>query len=144
MKPFTYKEMLMLDRMSGLSVDPSGQYAVFNVRATDMEANKGVTTLWLKDLSKPAVPEVKLGISEGGASGATWSSDGKTIYFLSSRGEGETSRDCGRPTWQEQPPHKWSAVAIGSGSYRITPMVEGWCFGSRFSRNARATKLPAR
>ena len=92
MEPFTYQKMLMLDRISGLSVDPSGHYAVFNVRATDMEANKGVTTLWLKDLTKPAVPEVKLGVSEGGASSAAWSPDGKTIYFLSSRGEGETSQ----------------------------------------------------
>ena len=37
--PFTYMDMLMLDRISELSVDPTGHYALFNVRSTDMEAN---------------------------------------------------------------------------------------------------------
>ena len=65
--PFTYTDMLMLDRISGLAVDPAGHYAVFNVRSTDMANNKGVSKLWLKDLTKPAEPEVQLGVSEGGA-----------------------------------------------------------------------------
>ncbi len=84
--PFTYKDMISLDRLSGLNVDAGGHYAVFQVRATDLAKNKGVTTLWLKDLSKPAAPEVKLAASEGGASDAQFAPDGKTIYFLSSRG----------------------------------------------------------
>ncbi|EGF90881.1 prolyl oligopeptidase family protein [Asticcacaulis biprosthecium C19] len=84
-EPFTYKDMLMLDRLSGLQVDSSGTYAVFQVRATDMEKNKGVTSLWIKDLSAPATAERKLAISEGGASNPQWSADGKTLYFVSSR-----------------------------------------------------------
>ncbi|HRA15770.1 MAG TPA: S9 family peptidase [Flavobacteriales bacterium] len=127
MTPFTYKEMLMLDRMSGLSVDPSGHFAVFNVRATDMEANKGVSTLWLKDLTKPAVPEVKLTVSEGGASGATWSPDGKTIYFLSSRGEGGSSQ-----LWKTDVNGATSTqvtrLPLDIGSYRITPDGKGLVF----------------
>jgi hypothetical protein len=37
--------MLMLDRISGLAVDPAGTKALFNVRATDMEKNRGVSSL---------------------------------------------------------------------------------------------------
>lgn len=127
MKPFTYQDMLMMDRISGLSVDPSGHYAVFNVRATDMEANKGVTTLWLKDLTKPAAPEVKLAVSEGGANNAQWSPDGQTLYFLSSRGAAETTQ-------------LWKTDATGATAtqvtrqpldiqaYRITPDGKGLVF----------------
>ncbi|MGN6424441.1 MAG: dipeptidyl-peptidase 5 [Asticcacaulis sp.] len=84
--PFTYKEMVGLDRINGMKVDPSGRYVVIDARATDVQANKGVTSLWLKDLKTPDAPEVKLAASDGGAGDAQWSPDGKTIYFLSSRG----------------------------------------------------------
>ena len=123
-KPFTYADMLLLDRIGELSVDPSGHYAVFNVRATDMEKNKGVQSLWLKDLSKPAMPELKLGVSEGGATDAQWGPDGATIYFLSSRGEGRTSQ-----VWKtdvagakaEQVTH----LALDVGAFRIIPDGKG-------------------
>ena len=45
--PFTYQDLLMLDRIGGLAVDPAGTTALFNVRATDMEKNRGVSTLWM-------------------------------------------------------------------------------------------------
>lgn len=83
--PFTYQDMLLLDRISGLSVDPLGTRALFNVRATDMAKNKGVSSLWSKDLSKPTTPEVRLSISDSGAVGAVWGANGKHIYFLSAR-----------------------------------------------------------
>lgn len=38
--PFTYQDMLMLDRISGLSVDAAGKRILFNVRATDMERTR--------------------------------------------------------------------------------------------------------
>ena len=84
--PFTYKEMVTLDRINGMKVDPGGRYVVIDARATDVADNKGVTSLWLKDLSAPDAPEVKLAAGDGGASDAQWSPDGRTIYFLSSRG----------------------------------------------------------
>ena len=83
--PFTYKDLVSLDRISGLSVDGTGRYAVFQVRATDLDKNKGVSAIWLKDLSKPATPEIKLAASEGGAASPKFSADGNTIYFLSAR-----------------------------------------------------------
>ncbi|MCC6401316.1 MAG: S9 family peptidase, partial [Flavobacteriales bacterium] len=57
---FTYSDMLMLDRISGLAVDPAGTTALFTVRATDMEKNRGVSTLWMKDLVDLKKPEVKV------------------------------------------------------------------------------------
>lgn len=122
--PFTYQDMLMLDRIGGLSVDPSGHYALFNVRATDMEKNKGVSTLWMKDLSQPATPEVKLGVSDGGASDAQWAPDGQGFYFLSSRGEGGITQvwktDVSGATAEQV-----TRLPLDVGAYRITPDGKG-------------------
>lgn len=122
--PFTYRDMLLLDRISGLSVDASGHYALFNVRSTDMAKNKGVSTLWLKDLSNPAAPEVKLGVSEGGASDAQWAPDGQRFYFLSARGEGGVTQ-----VWRSDisgaKAEQVTRLPLDVGSYRITPDGKG-------------------
>ena len=122
--PFTYQDMLMLDRIGGVAVDPTGHYAAFNVRATDMENNKGVSTFWLKDLMKPAVPEVKLGVSEGGAFDASWSQDGKQLYFLSGRGEGGTTQ-----LWKTDvsgaKAKQVTRLPLDIAAYRITPDGKG-------------------
>ena len=122
-EPFTYQDMLMLDRISGLSVDATGGYALFNVRATDMEKNKGVSSTWLKNLSAPTEPEVRLPLSDGGMSDAQWGPDGKTIYFLSAREGGvnqlwKTDHD-GRVAEQV------TRLPLDVGAYRITPDGKG-------------------
>jgi acylaminoacyl-peptidase len=127
MKPFTYQDMLLLDRISGLDVSNDGNSAVFNVRATDMANNKGVSSLWLKDLTKPAVPEVKLAISEGGASDAQFSADGKTLYFLSSRGSDGINQ-----LWKSDTKGEMAAqvtsLPLDIQAYRITPDGKGVVF----------------
>jgi acylaminoacyl-peptidase len=105
--PFTYPDMLMLDRISGLAVDPAGTTALFNVRATDMEKNRGVSTLWMKDLVDPKKPEAKVPAGEGGASDVQWAADGSGFYFLSGRGEVGTTQ-------------VWKADAKGTNATQLT------------------------
>ncbi len=105
--PFTYQDMLMLDRISGLAVDPAGTAALFNVRATDMEQNRGVNSLWMKDLKDLTKPEVKLPAGEGGAHDVQWAADGSGFYFLSGRGEGGTTQ-------------VWKADAQGASASQVT------------------------
>ncbi|HEY3814293.1 MAG TPA: S9 family peptidase [Caulobacteraceae bacterium] len=77
----TAKEMLSLDRLSGLKVSPDGHWALYDVRSTDWDANKGVHALWIVDTDGKTAPR-RLGVSDKGVSDAQWSADGKTIYFL--------------------------------------------------------------
>ena len=105
--PFTYSDMLMLDRISGLAVDPTGATALFSVRATDMEKNRGVSTLWMKDLVDPKKPEAKVPAGEGGASDVQWAADGSGFYFLSGRGEVGTTQ-------------VWKADAKGTNATQVT------------------------
>lgn len=125
--PFSYTDMLMLDRLGDLSVDPTSHYAVFSVRATDMERNKGVRSLWLKDLTQPNLRETRFGFSDGGASDPQWSPDGKTIYFLSARGKEKTTQ-----LWKtdiaEKMVEQVTHLPLEIGAYRITPDGQGVVF----------------
>ncbi|WP_298163582.1 S9 family peptidase [Brevundimonas sp.] len=82
-RAFTYTDMLNANRLSDPRVSPDGRYVVYNVRATDMEANRGVSSLMIQDLNGQGEPR-RLAISDGGANTARWGSDG-ALYFLSGR-----------------------------------------------------------
>ena len=118
--PFTYPDMLMLDRISGLSVDRSGTMALFAVRATDMEKNRGVRSVWLKHLNEPAAPEVRLAVSDSGANAAQWGPDGKTIYFLSGRG-GSATTQLWKTDTDGRTAQQLTRLALNIDAYRITP-----------------------
>lgn len=118
--PFTYQDMLMLDRISGLSVDAAGKRILFNVRATDMEKNKGVSSLWLKDLGAPTSRERRLAVSDSGAYSAQWDPAGKTIYFLSARG-GSGSRQLWKTDPEGRTAQQVTRLALGIDAFRITP-----------------------
>jgi len=83
--PFTADDLVRLKRISDPQVSPNGSVLAFVQRETDLEANKGRTSLWLLDLLDPAGEPQR---ASGGAfsdSTPRWSSDGHTLYFLSSR-----------------------------------------------------------
>ncbi|AQR61031.1 peptidase S9 [Brevundimonas sp. LM2] len=82
-RAFTYTDMLAANRLSDPRVSSDGTKVVYAVRATDMEANRGVSSLFIKDLGTDAAPR-RLAISDQGANTARWGSDG-ALYFLSGR-----------------------------------------------------------
>jgi len=84
---FTAKEMASLDRLSDPRVSPDGRYVLYAVRTMDFDANKASMSIWIADLKARMAPR-RLSVSEGGASSARWSADGKAIYFVSSRAGG--------------------------------------------------------
>lgn len=116
--PFTYADMLMLDRTSGLSVSPTGQQALFMVRSTDMARNKGIRSLWLKDLQTPNAPAVQLTLP-GDAANARFGPDGTSIYFLSAQ-DGQTVQ-----LWKSDRAGNSAArvtkLPLDIGAYQITP-----------------------
>jgi acylaminoacyl-peptidase len=82
-RAFTYTDMLTANRLSDPRVSPDGRHVVYAVRATDMEANRGVSSLFIQDLNGEGQPR-RLAISDGGANTARWGADG-SLYFLSGR-----------------------------------------------------------
>ena len=82
---FTVQDMVRMERISEVAVAPDGKRVAYTQRTTDMEANKGRTSVWLLDTGKRGA--VPLRLTDGGpnAGAAEWSKDGKFIYFLSNR-----------------------------------------------------------
>ena len=120
--PFIHDDLLLIDRISGLAVDPAGTKAIFSVRATDMEKNRGVSTLWMKDLVDPAKPEVKLPASEGGANGVQWLADGSGFFFLSARsGSNQVWRADATGTHAVQV----TTLPLDVEDYRVSPTGKG-------------------
>jgi dipeptidyl aminopeptidase/acylaminoacyl peptidase len=81
--PFSVHDMLAMDRISDPRVSPDGALVVFTVRVTDLAANKGRTSLWVASVDGSGVH--RLTASEANDSQGRWSTDGKTIYFVSTR-----------------------------------------------------------
>jgi dipeptidyl aminopeptidase/acylaminoacyl peptidase len=85
-QPFTVEDLVRLKRVSDPEVSPDGHYVAFVLRETDMAANKGRTALWLLDLAREHALPQRLTSSAGSDSSPRWGPDGRTIYFLSTRG----------------------------------------------------------
>ncbi|KQY30095.1 peptidase S9 [Caulobacter sp. Root487D2Y] len=81
---FTAKDMVQLERISDPRVSPDGRFVVYSVRTMDLPANKASMSLWIADLKAKTAPR-RLAVSDGGASSARWSPDGKGLYFISGR-----------------------------------------------------------
>ena len=78
------RALAMMDRVSDPRLSPDGRRVLYSVRSTDWDGNRGVSALWVADVS--GGDPRKLAISTGGASAGRWAVDGQAIYFLSSRG----------------------------------------------------------
>ena len=82
--PFSIHDMLAMKRIADPRVSPDGRSAAFTVRVTDLEANRGRTGIWLVDLASRAARQLTAG--EANDSSPRWSPDGKSLFFLSTRG----------------------------------------------------------
>jgi dipeptidyl aminopeptidase/acylaminoacyl peptidase len=81
--PFTVYDMLAMQRISEPQASPDGTRVAFSVRTTDMEENKGKTSLWLVETQEGGLR--RLTTAQASDHDPHWSPDGRTIFFLSTR-----------------------------------------------------------
>jgi len=79
------RDLVMLDRVSDPRIAPDGKSVAFQLRETDLEANKGVNGIWLRSLAGADGPK-RLTTKGTNSTAPRWSADGRSIYFLSPRG----------------------------------------------------------
>src|SRR6185503_4447067 len=80
---FSVEDMLAMDRISDPQVSPDGKRVLFNVRVTDLAANKGRTDLWTIGIDGSGL--ARLTDHEATDTNGRWLGDG-SVVFLSSRG----------------------------------------------------------
>jgi dipeptidyl aminopeptidase/acylaminoacyl peptidase len=83
--PFTVEDLVLLKRITDPRLSPDGRQVAFVQRATDMDANKGRTSLWLLDLTPGTAQPRRLTDVKANDSSPRWSPDSRTLYFLSTR-----------------------------------------------------------
>ncbi len=81
--PLTIHDMLAMDRISDSRVSPDGKWIVFNVRQTDLEANRGRTDLWLVGTDGKGLR--RLTNHPAADFNGRWTPCGQWVFFLSTR-----------------------------------------------------------
>ncbi len=83
--PFTAQDLVAMKRVSDPQTSPDGRYVAFVVRATDLEANRGRTDIWLLNLEQKAARPRQLTRHPANDSDPRWAPDSRTIWFVSMR-----------------------------------------------------------
>ncbi len=81
--PFSVQDMLAMDRISDSRVSPDGKWVLFNVRETDLKADRGRTNIWLVGTDGSGLR--RLTSHPAADFSARWSPCGKCVFFLSTR-----------------------------------------------------------
>jgi len=116
--PFNVHDLVMMDRVSDPQLSADGSHVAFTVRSTDYDANKGVTSVWLLDLTKSGAAPQRMTAPELNASTPRFSPDGRTLYFRAEQ-SGVTQ------LWQVPAaggePMQITHLPIDVDNYRISP-----------------------
>jgi dipeptidyl aminopeptidase/acylaminoacyl peptidase len=80
--PIAFDDLIKLHRVSGAAVSHDGKWVAYAVSTPDMEANRGVSNIWI--ISTAGGDPIQ--VSQGGRDNSPeWSPDGKTLAFVSAR-----------------------------------------------------------
>lgn len=110
-RPFTPRDMVGLGRIASPAVSPDGKWLAYQLRVTDLAANRGRTDLYLLSLDgKGARPRLIASVPEHNEGSPVFSPGGTALYYLSN-----TSGD----------DQLWRAPLAGSQPVQVTTVPGG-------------------
>ena len=80
--PLAFDDLIKLHRISSPEMSPDGKWVAYGISTPDMEANRGVSNIWIVSTSGGDAIQLT---QSGKDSAPSWSPDGKTLAFLSGR-----------------------------------------------------------
>jgi dipeptidyl aminopeptidase/acylaminoacyl peptidase len=116
--PFNVHDLVMMERVSDPHISPDGSHVAFAVRATDYDANKGVTSIWGLDLTRTGATPARLTEPKTNATSVRFSRDGRSIYYLAD--ESDVSQLWQVPT-SGGAATQITHLPVGIDNYRISP-----------------------
>jgi dipeptidyl aminopeptidase/acylaminoacyl peptidase len=125
-QPFTVQDLVRLERISEPAVAPDGRRIAYTLRITDMDANKGRTAIWMLETGKRKAAPARLTELAANASSASWSADGRYVYYLSNRsGSSQVWRSEVRrgdaSAASADTPLEVTNLPLDVGSFRVSP-----------------------
>ncbi|MBN1205278.1 MAG: S9 family peptidase [Myxococcaceae bacterium] len=124
--PYTIQDQVTLRRLSEPRVSPDGQRIAYVLRSTDMEANRGRTDLWLVNTDGSGLRQ--LTSHPDSDNQPVWAPDGRSLFFLSSRGgSSQVWRlpiDGGEPLQVTKLPLDVNAFALSRDGARLAVALE--------------------
>jgi dipeptidyl aminopeptidase/acylaminoacyl peptidase len=113
---FSIRDMLAMDRLSGAVLSPDGSRIVYELRQTDLRANRSRMDLWMVALAD-GVPQQITTHPESDSSPA-WAPDGSAIYFLSTR---SGSSQVWKRALAGGEPEQVTSLPLDVGTFQIAP-----------------------
>ncbi len=85
-RPMTETDLVMMKRLSAVAASPDGQMIAYQLRETDLAANKGTTDLYMLKLgTADAQPVMFASTPDKNEHDPAFSPDGKSIYYISNQ-----------------------------------------------------------
>ena len=118
-RPMTATDLATMRRLAAPAVSPDGRWAVYQLRETDLEANRGRTDLWLLDLDTSGAQPVRIASApEHNEHDPRFSSDGRWVYYLSNASGSEQLWRVALPTGT---PERVTELATDISGYLLAP-----------------------
>ncbi len=116
-RAFEVRDLVTLQRVSDPRLSPGGKTVAFQVRSTDLEANKGVTSIWTAAVEGAAKPR-QLTPPGMVANSPRFSPDGRLLYFMSSK---SGSSQVWRHDFANGQVRQVTDLPLDVGSFRVAP-----------------------
>ena len=83
-RPMTETDLVTMKRLAAPALSPDGKLAVYQLRETDMAANKGRTDLFLLNVEDTSAAPIKIASKpDKNEHDPAFSADGKSVYYVS-------------------------------------------------------------
>lgn len=83
-QPLKIESIFETKYINGLSISPKGNKIAFTIGEANLNANKYLTNIWVKDLNTET-PPIKISSVDGNYNSLSWSPDEKNIFFLNTQ-----------------------------------------------------------
>ncbi|MFN3946341.1 MAG: prolyl oligopeptidase family serine peptidase [Allosphingosinicella sp.] len=143
-RPMTATDLATMRRLAAPAVSPDGAFAVYQLRETDLENNRGRLDLWLLDLRRAGAEPVRIASTpEHNEHSPAVTRDGRFVYYLSNQ---SGSDQLWRVAVPGGTPEQVTDLAAGIAGFSLAPSgdrVAIWGERDLRCRDFNCADLPA-